>query len=163
MAKHLVIFSRAANLDVARASRDKSLASVPWKLQAARLSYALAVWRESSKILPKARYPEAVTSLAVAGIAMLSSIEDRGGGADTTRDVEAINNLAKNNQPKAWTESPPKSAQLYSDDPNSVLPFAAPAVAPKTPVDPKLTTPDATKTPDPKAVDPKLPASPKKQ
>ena len=162
MAKLMVLFAGDANLDVLRAGRDGTLPAVAWKLSAARLSYALAVWREGAKSLPKTRNPDTVITLANAGIALLALIEDKGGGANTGRDIAAITTWAQNNQPKAWAESPPKNAQLYQDDPNSVLPFAAPA-PPKKGTDPKLTTPDATKTPDPKAVDPKKDPTPAKK
>jgi hypothetical protein len=157
----LVEFARAANEDNLRANSGKTLASVPWKVSAARLSLALANWREFAKTQAKTRYPEAIISLSNAGIALLTPLEKEGGSAATGADVQAITLWAGNNAPKAWGETPPQAAQLYKDDPKSVLPFAAPAK--KGPADPKLTTPapmpmpmtPPAKGPDPKAVDPK--------
>jgi hypothetical protein len=146
----IVNFVRAANLDSERAGRDGTLPVLPWKLAAARLSYALAVWREAVKPLPKTRYPETVVTLATESIIVLAPFEKEGAAART--DVAAIARWATNNPPKAWTEEPPKPAQLYKDDPNSLLPFAS-APAMKTP-DPKAV--DAKKGPDPKVVDPKV-------
>jgi hypothetical protein len=157
VAKLMFIFAREANLDVERAGKEGTLPSIPWKVAAARLSYALAVWREATKPLAKTRFPDTVVSIANAGIAMLAPIEDKGGIANTARDIATITTWAQNNPPKAWAEG--KSAQLYKDDPNSVLPFAAPTPPKK---DAKLTTPDATKGPAPKAVDPKKGPTPPK-
>lgn len=156
----LVEFAREANEDVLRATRDKTLPSVPWKVAAARISLALANWRETAKTLPKDRNPDVVVSLATrVGIPLVSLIEKEGGGASTGGDVQNITTWAGNNAPKAWSENPPQPAQLYKDDPKSVLPFAAPAK--KAPVDSKLTTPapmpmpPPDKGPNPKTVDPK--------
>jgi hypothetical protein len=117
--------------------------------------------------MAKTRYPDAIITLANAGIALLALIEKEGGNAATGTEVQAVTTWATNNAPKAWGESPPQPAQLYKDDPNSVLPFAAPAK--KGPTDPKLVTPapmpmtPPTKGTDPKAVDPKKdPVPPKK-
>jgi hypothetical protein len=142
---------------------------VHWKVSAARLSLALAQWREAAKPLAKTRYPDTVITLANTGIALLDRIEkDRdGGGAHTATEVQAVTTWATNNPPKAWGETPPKAAQLYKDDAQSILPFAAPAK--KGPTDSKLTTPDPMpkttpmppKGPDPKAVDPKKAPTPK--
>lgn len=154
----LVEFARTANEDVLRAKRDGTLPSVHWKVSAARLSLALAHWREFAKTQAKTRYPDAILALANAGIALLTPIEKEGGGASTGAEVQAITTFATNNAPKAWSASPPQAAQLYKDDPNSVLPFAAPAKK-----NPKLATPSTPMTPmmppakgtDPKADDSK--------
>jgi hypothetical protein len=111
------------------------------------MSLALANWRESAKSLPKTRFPDTVTTLARDGIALLAQIEKDGGGAQTATEVQALTTWATNNPPKAWGENPPKPAQLYKDDPNSIVPFAAPAK--KATTEPKLVTPP-TKGPDPK-------------
>jgi hypothetical protein len=149
----LVEFARAANEDVLRAKRDGTLPAVHWKVYAARLSLAIAHWRELAKTLPQARFPGIVTDFATRyAIPLLTLIEKDGGGASTGAEVQSITQFATNNAPKAWSASPPQAAQLYKDDPNSVLPFAAPAK--KTP---KLVTPTTppSKDPDPKATDPK--------
>lgn len=146
----VVNFVRTANLDNERAVRDGTLPSLPWKVAAARLSYAIAAWREAVKPLAKTRYPETVVTMANEAITVLTPFEKEGAGART--DGAAIARWAQNNPPKAWTENPPKPAQLYKDDPNSLLPFAS-APTLKTP-DPKATEP--TKGPEPKVVDPKV-------
>jgi hypothetical protein len=170
----LVEFARAANADFARSKRDETLPAAPWKVLAARQSLALANWREAAKSMPKSRYPDAVITLANTGIALLAPIEKEGGIAATGTEVQAITTWATNNAPKSWSETPPKPAQLYKDDPQSIVPFAAPAA--KKATDSKLATPavppmpmpmsPAGKGPDPKAVDPKKgttpPAPPKK-
>jgi hypothetical protein len=167
----LVEFARAANQDVLRANKDGTLPAVHWKVSAARLSLALAHWRESAKGLAKGRHPDAVTTLARDGIALLAPIEKEGGGAQTATEVQALTTWATNNPPKAWSENPPKPAQLYTDDPQSIVPFAAAA---KKATDAKLTTPpmpkpksDAptppAKGPDPKLVDPKKGTTPPKK
>ena len=132
----LVEFARAANEDVLRAQREKTLPAVHWKIAAARISLALANWREMARPLAKSRYPDAIITLANNGIALLAPIEKGGGGAATGAEIQALTTWAGDNAPKAWRESPPKAAQLYSDDPRSVLPFAAPAR--KAPLDSKL-------------------------
>jgi hypothetical protein len=151
----LVEFARSANEDVLRAKRDGTLPSVHWKVAAARMSLALANWREFAKTQAKTRYPDTIITLANQGISLLTPLEKEGGGASTGAEVQAVTQFATNNAPKAWSASPPEAARLYKDDPNSVLPFAAPAKK-----SPKLATPTApmtppTKGPDPKAADPK--------
>ena len=96
----------------------------------------------------------------------MTQIEKDGSVAPTGTEVQAVTTWATNNTPKAWGESPPKSAQLYKDDPASIVPFAAPA---KKATDSKLTTPmpmpmtPPTKGPDPKLVDPKKGPAPLKK
>ncbi|MSR55168.1 MAG: hypothetical protein EXS09_18055 [Gemmataceae bacterium] len=151
----IVEFSRTANLDAVRATktkeRDGSLPAAHWKALSARLSYALAVWRENCKSLPATRSPQNVVTFATGSIAVLTPIEREGGAAATGAEVGALTTWSSNYKPKAWLEDPPKPAQLYKDDPTSLLPFyvAAPKAA-----DPKLTTP-AVKPPDPTPVAPK--------
>jgi len=151
----MVEFSSSVNLDILRATKSKDREGTqptsPWKILSARLSYALSVWRENCKGLPAPRYPQYVTTFTTTAIAILAPIEREGGGASTGKEVAALNTWATDYRPKAWTENPPKAAQLYKDDPKSLLPFY---VAPPKAGDPKLTTP-AIKTPDPKVVDPK--------
>jgi hypothetical protein len=166
----LVEFARAANQDVLRANKEGTLPAVHWKVSAARMSLALANWRESVKTLAKARYPENVTTLARDGIALLAQIEKEGGGAQTATEVQALTQWATNNPPKAWGENPPKPAQLYKDDPQSIVPFAAPAKKASTDAklttpmpEPKAKTPPPVKGPDPKAKDPKKSAPPAKK
>ena len=96
-------------------------------------------------------------TFATTSIAILTPIEKEGGGASTGKEVAALNTWTADYRPKAWMENPPKAAQLYNDDPKSLLPFY---VAPPKVGDPKLTTPPV-KSPDPKVVDPKA-AGPKK-
>jgi hypothetical protein len=150
IAKLAVVFARAANLDFERSSRDGTLPVMPFKVAAARLSYAVAAWREAAKPLAKTRFPETVVTMANEVIVTLALIEKEGSAARTP--VNKITDWARDNPPKAWSETPPKPAQLYKDDPNSLLPFASAAVM-KTP-DPKAVNP--TKGPDPKVVDPKV-------
>jgi hypothetical protein len=147
VAKVLVNFARAANLDGERAKRENTPVAVPWKVLAARLSYALAVWREAAKPLPATRSPQAVVTLATTGVTLLAIIERDGAkDANTTSETQSIINWATNNPPKAWAER--KSAILYQDDPQSVLPFPA-AASLKTP-EPKKAAPEAKKEPEPK-------------
>lgn len=157
VAKVLVNFAQAANLDGQRAKQDNTPVAHPWKVLAARFSYDLAVWREATKSLPANRNPQAVVSLANAGIVLLGIIEREQGGAkdaNTTNESQAITNWAINNPPKAWAER--KSATLYQDDPQSVLPF--PAVAKLKTPEPKATAPETKKEP----IDPKKAPDPKK-
>lgn len=153
----LVEFARTANEDVLRAKRDGTLPSVHWKVSAAKLSLALAHWREFAKTQAKTRYPDTIITLANQGIALLTPIEKEGGSASTGAEVQSVTQFATNNAPKAWSASPPQAAQLYKDDPNSVLPFAAPAKK-----NAKLATPTAPMTPPAKGPDPKA-AEPKKE
>jgi hypothetical protein len=144
VAKVVVYFVRAANLDAERANRDGTLPSAHWKVLAARFSYALAVWREAAKTVAKDRYPDAIISLATDAIFVLTPIEKEGPGGRP--EVARITNWATNNAPKAWASM--QSATLYTDDPKSILPFAGTATL---------------KTPDPKGADPKKgPTPPKK-
>ena len=57
MAGLLVNAARAANLDNERATGTGTLTVVPWKLTAARWSYALSVWREHVKSVPAGATP----------------------------------------------------------------------------------------------------------
>jgi len=164
VAKVLVIFARAANLDGERAKRDNTPVAHPWKGISARFSYALAIWRGATKDLPAARNPGTAVNLANIGIALLAVIERDGAAANTANEVQTIITWATNNPPKAWAER--RSAILYQDDPQSVLPFPAASTL-KTP-DPKAATPDPKKGPDPKtdpkaAIDPKKGATPSKK
>jgi hypothetical protein len=129
IAKVVVTFTRAANLDAERAGRDGTLPITHWKVLAARLSYALAVWREAAKSLPRDRYPDAVVSLANDAIFVLAPIEKEGPGARP--DTARITTWAQNNPPRVWAQM--QSATLFKDDPKSVLPFAAPTSTLKTP------------------------------
>jgi hypothetical protein len=158
VAKVLVNLARAANLDGGRARQDGTLPAVPWKVLAARLSYALAVWREASKPLAAARNPQNVVTLATAGIAMLALIEKDGANANTGNEVQAIVTWATNNPPKAWAAM--QQAVLYQDDPNSRLPFPA-AAALKTP-EPKGAAPEAKKEPETKKAPEPKKGTPKK-
>ena len=148
----LVEFARGANEDGLRAGRENTLPIMPWKVASARISLALANWRELAKTLPKSRSPELVIDFATrAAIPLLTPIEKEGVKAATGAEVQSLTTWAGDNAPKAWRETPPQAAQLYKDDPKSVLPFAAPA---KKSANPKLRTPPA-KTPDPKIAEPK--------
>jgi hypothetical protein len=149
LAKISVIFARAANLDSERAGRDGTLPIMHWRVFAARLSHALATWREAAKPLPKTRFPETVVTLATAANVLLALVEKEGAGARTGAEVQAVTTWATDNPPKAW---PTQSAILYKDDPQSVLPF--PAAATLKTVDPKKGL-DPKKAPDAKTVDPK--------
>jgi hypothetical protein len=157
VAKVLVIFARAANLDGERAKRDNTPVAYPWKVIAARFSYALATWRQATKGPPAARNSAIAADLATIGIAMLGLIERDGAAANTANEVQTIITWATNNPPKAWASM--QQALLYQDDPNSRLPFPAASTL-KTP-DPKAAAPDPKKGPDPKA-DPKAATDPKK-
>lgn len=163
----LVEFARSANQDGLRVAKESNLPMYHWKIGAARLSLALATWREMAKPLARTRNPDAIISLASnRAIPMLSLIEKEGAAAQTGAEVQGLTTWATDNPPKAWAEM--KAAQLYSDDPQSVVPFAARAA--KKGTDPKLVTPapmpmpmtPPTKGPDPKAVDPKSKTPPKK-
>jgi len=143
LAKISVIFARAANLDAERAGRDGTLPVMHWKVAAARLSHALATWREAAKLLPKTRFPEMVVTLASTANVLLALVEKEGAAARTGAEVQAVTTWATDNPPKAW---PTQSAILYKDDPQSVLPFPTAAL---------LKTPDPKKSPDPKVGDPK--------
>jgi hypothetical protein len=136
MADVLVNAAQVANLDNGRASEQKTLPILPWKIYAARWSYALSVWRDGASKAPKNRYPETLTAVAQAGIEMLADVEKNGSAGQTAAGVQSLTTWAKNNPPKAWAEM--KSALLFKDDPNSILPFPAPAG----PATPKMTTPD---------------------
>lgn len=161
----LVEFARAVNednlrIDTAKADAkgDKPLPAAPWKLYAARLSYALSVWRENTRALPATRYPSLVSEVARQGITLLGLIEKQGTMASTGRDVLDLTAFATTNPPKAWGETPPKNAVLFRDDPASVVPFAAPAGA-TLKTDPKV-DPKAPPKADPKADPKKGPAAP---
>jgi len=144
MAGLLVNAARAANLDNERAVGTNTLPVVQWKLTAARWSYALSVWRENVKSLPAGRNPGAVREVATIGIAMLTDIEKTGAAAQTAGGVQQLITWGTNNPPKAWAEMKP--ATLFTDDPQTVLPFpAAPA-----PADPKLKSGDPKAAPTPK-------------
>lgn len=143
--------AREANVDNDRASGSGTQPVVPWKLTAARWSYALSVWRENARTLPAGRYPNAIRDIANAGIGLLTVLEQQGASGRTAAGVQDVENWMKNNPPKAWAEMKP--ATLFKDDPNSVIPFPRAA-------DPKLTTPAVPKGTDPK--DPKKAADPKK-
>jgi hypothetical protein len=163
----LVEFARAANVDGLRATKEGTLPAQPWKISAARLSLALATWRETAKPLARTRYPENIISLASnSGIPLLALIEKEGAAAQTGAEVQGVTTWATNNPPKAWAEM--KAAQLYNDDPQSVVPFAARVT--KKGTDPKLVTPapmptptPPAKGPDPKTVDPKKGTTPAKK
>jgi hypothetical protein len=150
MAGLLVNAARAANLDNERATGTGTLPVVQWKLTAARWSYALSVWRKNVESVPAARNPGAVREVATIGIALLTEIEKTGAGATTAGGVQQLITWGTNNPPKAWAEMKP--ATLYTDDPQTVLPF------PAAPADPKL------KSADPKAAPAPAPApAPKKE
>jgi hypothetical protein len=134
-----VNFARAANLDSQRAARDGTLPVAPWKLGAARFSYALASWREAAKKpAPKTPFSDTAVSMANTAIALLSKIEKGGPGEATGGESQAVITWMTDNPPKAWAER--QSALLFKDDPQSILPFANTA---------------ALKTPDPKGGDAK--------
>jgi hypothetical protein len=107
----LVEFARSANQDGLRA-KEGALPAYHWKIAAARLSLALANWRESAKPLARTRFPETVVGLASnAGIPLLAMIEKEGGGAQTGAEVQAVTTWATNNPPKAWAEMKAHSLQ----------------------------------------------------
>ena len=140
MAGLLVNAARAANLDNERATGTGTLTVVPWKLTAARWSYALSVWRENVKSVPAGRNPGAVRDVAGIGIAMLTDIEKTGAAAQTAGGVQQLITWGTNNPPKAWAEMKP--ATLFTDDPQTVLPFpAAPADTKLKSGDPKAPAP----------------------
>ncbi len=143
----LVEYLRQANNDSVRMEKEKSKAILPWKISAARLSYAFAVWRENAKALPATRFPVYVTSLAAEVIAATAPIEKEGPGALTNSD--SLAGWIKKNLPKAWEGGGQQPIPLFKDDPTSLLPIA-----------PKTAPPPVLKTPDPKPADPK-PADPK--
>jgi len=155
----IVTFVRAANLDAERAGRDGTHPAVPWKIYSAKLSYALATWREAAKPLPKARFSQNVVDFANEAISSLDPIEKK--GPDAATNIGGLTRWYENNPPAVWKEQPPKPATLYKDDPQSLLPFAAPAK------DTTLKTPEVKKEPapkpDPKKVDPKKGAPPVKK
>jgi hypothetical protein len=86
---------------------------------------------------------------------VLAKIEKEGPGAQTGPELQAVITWGTDNPPKAWAER--KSAILYSDDPQSVLPFPSAPVL-KTP---NVKGAEPKKTPDPKAADPKKGTAPK--
>jgi hypothetical protein len=143
----VITFVRAANLDAERAGRDGTLSAIHWKVYSARLSYALAVWRGAAK---------PVVNFANESISALDPIEKK--GPDAATNITGLTRWMENNPPAVWKETPPKPATLYKDDPQSLLPFAAPAK------DTTLKTPETKKEPapkpDPKKVDPKKGATP---
>jgi hypothetical protein len=151
MAKVLVNAGRAANLDNERATTTGTLPVVQWKLVAARWSYALSVWRENVKSLPRTRLPETIRDVASAGIGLLTPLEKEGAVGRTGPGIQDVTTWATNNPPKAWGEM--KQAILFKDDPQSILPF--PAAAPAAPTDPKLSTPNVPKGDPTKGADPK--------
>ena len=131
---------------------EKTLPILPWKVASARMSLAFANWRELAKTLPKSQSPELVIEFTTrAAIPLLAIIEKDGATGSTVAEVQTLTTWATDNAPKAWKENPPQAAQLYKDDPKSVLPFAAPV---KKTATPKLTTPPVT-SPVPKTVPPK--------
>jgi hypothetical protein len=153
-AKAVVTFARAANLDGERARRDGTPVAHPWKVYAARLSYALASWREATKSAPADRNPQAVGTLAATAVPLLAILEKEGAkDAQIGNEIQTVITWGTNNPPKAWASG--QQALLYRDDPNSRLPFPA-AAAPtlRTPA----AAPAAKKEPEPK----KAPADAKK-
>jgi hypothetical protein len=141
-------FVRIANFDGERAQRDKTLPALPWKVYSARLSYAIAVWRGAATTLPKARLTENVTSFATQAISVLDPIEKK--GPEAALDTSGLARWMQDYPPAVWKETPPKPATLFKDDPQSLLPFAAPAK------DTTLKTPEPKKAAEPKkAPDPK--------
>jgi hypothetical protein len=141
LAKISVNFARAANLDSQRAARDGTLPSIPWKVFAARLSYALAVWRQAAK---------PVGTMATTVISLLTKIEKGGPSEATGSETQAVITWATDNPPKASVEAKP--VLMYKDDPQSQLPFPTTAV---------IKTPEAKKDPGLKG-DPKKGADLKK-
>jgi hypothetical protein len=152
--KVLLRAAQAANLDNERATSTSTLPVVPWKLTAARWSYALSVWRKNAEGLPKTRYPETARDVANAGIGLLTVLEKEGAAGRTTAGIQDVNTWGTNNPPKAWAEMKP--ALLFRDDPKTELPF------PAAPADPKLTTPGTPKADPKKAPEPKTGTDAKK-
>jgi hypothetical protein len=149
-------FVRIANLDGERAQRDKTLTALPWKVYSARLSYAIAVWRKEANTLPKARLTDYITSFAIQAISALDPIEKKG-VPEAQPDTSGLARWMQDYPPVVWKETPPKPATLFKDDPQSLLPFAAPAK------DTTLKTPDPKKAAEPgKTPDPKKSPEPKK-
>jgi hypothetical protein len=140
----LIAFAQSANLDYERFSKDSTLPARPWKLLAARLSFAMDTWRFSVKTLPKTRQPDMVTSLVEEALAMLGPIEREGAGAPYNPN-DTLARWATTHKPQAWLQNPPKQALLFNDDPKSVLPFAQQATL-ETPMGTTPKTPPA-KTP----------------
>jgi hypothetical protein len=159
MAGLLVNAARAANLDNERAVGTNTLPVIQWKLTAARWSYALSVWRKNVESVPAGRNPGAVREVAGIGIAMLTEIEKTGAAAQTAGGVQQLITWGTNNPPKAWAEMKP--ATLFTDDPQTVLPFPA---APAPTADPKLKSGDPKAAPVPKkGPEPKKGATPPKK
>jgi hypothetical protein len=161
VAKVLLNFSRAANLDGERARRDSTPVAHPWKVYAARFSHGLAVWREATKSAPADRNPQPVGTLAVAGVPLMSLLEKDGAkDANVGNEISTVITWGTNNPPKAWAAM--QQALLYRDDPNSRLPFPAAATPTLKTPDPKGSAADAKKEPEKKApIDPKK-GTPKK-
>ena len=118
--------------------KEGTMAVLPWKISAARISYSFAVWREGAKPVAKSRYPEYITTLANEVVPTLAPIEKEGASALIQSD--ALVKWIETNLPKAWDARNQPPVPLYKDDPTTLLP-----IIPKTPV---------MKTPEPK-VDPK--------
>ena len=87
--------------------------------------------------------------MAGIGIAMLTDIEKTGAAAQTAGGVQQLITWGTNNPPKAWAEMKP--ATLFTDDPQTVLPFPAAPADPKLKSgDPKAPAPAPKKGPEPK-------------
>lgn len=130
----LVEFIRQANNDAVRMKKENTLAVLPWKISAARLSYSFAVWREAAKPIAKNRNPDYITTLAAEVIPTLAPIEKEGPSALIQSD--GMVNWINKNLPKAWESGDRSPLPLFKDDPSTLLP-----IVPKNPV---------MKTPDPK-------------
>lgn len=151
VAKSASYFAASANEDAGRARGGdpvpETLPILPWKIQAARLSFAVAQFRENCRPAGAARFSPLVTSMATVVNTMLDPIEKVGASAST--QTGPLDQWGRDNPPKAWTATPPVAAILFQDDPTTILPFPAP-VAPKTPpMTPMLKTPDPKASPVP--------------
>lgn len=136
----LVEFIRQANNDAVQMKKEGTLAVLPWKISAARLSYSFAVWREGAKPVAKTRYPEYITTLANEVVSTLAPIEKE--GASALIQSESLVQWITKNLPKPWEGGNQVPVPLYKDDPTTLLP-----IVPKNPV---------MKTPDPKGPNPKV-------
>lgn len=156
----LIEFARQNNNDSIRMRKDGGLPMLPWKIAAARISFAMATWRETAKKPQKAKYPEYITTLAAEVIPAFAPIEKEGAGA--VINIEALSQWVNRNLPKAWDGGNRQPVPLYKDDPTSLLPPVPKQKSPeqKTPpnVNPKGPLPKVDPKGPPPKIDPKGPA-----
>ncbi len=133
IADFIVRFTSESNEDGQRVQANGTLPRFPWKVQAARLNYSVAGFREAAKPFGATRGSAVAASLATTAQPILTPIEKDGAGAIT--NVNTLAEWMKANQPKAIIDGGQWPLALYRDDPKSLVPV--PVVSA-----PTLKTPD---------------------